>query len=157
MSIHPGVNEYITECLKTIKELLKKNEVRKVTIVFSDKHQTPIERFVFDLLDLNRNFQIESDPYLLRIEEALRGFCLKLSVIGSNVKPLPGDSTFSIQIHTIETASMSLAEDHNFEDFPWIEADVQETEVMEPNIIPIKTMETGFLKLQTYVEESVIK
>lgn len=157
MSIHPHLNEYITECLKTIKELLKKNEVRRVTVVFSDKHRTPVEIFVFDILDLNRNFQIESDPYLLRVEEAFRGFCLRLSVTGTQLKPLPEDSTFSVQIHTIETASVSLAEDHNFENFPWIEADLRETEVMEPSIMPIKTMETGYVKLQMYVEESVIK
>ena len=58
MSIHPHVNEYITECLKAIKELLKKNEVKKVAIIFTDKHCTPIERFVFDILDLNRNFKM---------------------------------------------------------------------------------------------------
>jgi hypothetical protein len=53
MSTHPYLNEYITECLKSIRELLKKNEVRKVTVTFFDESQRPIERFVFDILDLN--------------------------------------------------------------------------------------------------------
>jgi mitotic spindle assembly checkpoint protein MAD2B len=54
MSTHPYLNEYISECLKTIKELLKKNEVRKVTVTFFDETQIPVERFVFDILDLNK-------------------------------------------------------------------------------------------------------
>lgn len=54
MSIHPYLNEYITECLKTIRDLLQKNEVRKVTVTFFNETQRAIERFVFDILDLNR-------------------------------------------------------------------------------------------------------
>jgi hypothetical protein len=41
-----------------------------------------------------------------------------------------------------------------FQDFPWIETDQQETELCSPNIVPIKTVDTGLLKLQMYVEES---
>jgi hypothetical protein len=54
MSTHPYLNEYITECLKTARELLKKNEVRKVTVVFFDEVHRPVERFVFDILDLSK-------------------------------------------------------------------------------------------------------
>lgn len=54
MSTHPYLNEYITECLKTIRDLLQKNEVRKVTLTFFDETQRAIERFVFDILDLNK-------------------------------------------------------------------------------------------------------
>lgn len=54
MSTHPYLNEYITECLKTIRDLLQKNEVRKVTVTFFNETQRPIERFVFDILDLNK-------------------------------------------------------------------------------------------------------
>jgi mitotic spindle assembly checkpoint protein MAD2B len=54
MSTHPHLNEYVTECLKTIRELLKRNEVQKVTVVFFDEDQTPVERFVFDILHLNK-------------------------------------------------------------------------------------------------------
>ena len=54
MSTHPYLNEYITECLKTIRDLLQKNEVRKVTVTFFNESQRAIERFVFDILDLNK-------------------------------------------------------------------------------------------------------
>lgn len=54
MSTHPYLNEYITECLKTIRDLLQKNEVRKVTVTFFNENQRAIERFVFDILDLNK-------------------------------------------------------------------------------------------------------
>lgn len=41
-----------------------------------------------------------------------------------------------------------------FQDFPWIETDKQETELYNPHIVPIKTLDTSLLKLQMYVEES---
>jgi hypothetical protein len=41
-----------------------------------------------------------------------------------------------------------------FQDFPWIESDEQENEVLSANLLPIKTLDTGLLKLQIYVEES---
>jgi hypothetical protein len=40
-----------------------------------------------------------------------------------------------------------------FQDFPWIETDEQENEVLNANITPIKTLDTGLLKVQMYVEE----
>ncbi|XP_021922607.1 mitotic spindle assembly checkpoint protein MAD2B isoform X3 [Zootermopsis nevadensis] len=153
MSTHPYLNEYITECLKTIKDLLTKNEVRKVTVVFFDEAQIPVERFIFDILDLNRTLN-QDDPYFIKGEEALRGFCLKLAMTGSNLKPLPSKSTFRVQLHTIEAVSVSLAEEPRYQDFPWIETVEQETEVMNPSIVPIRTLDTGFHKLQVYVEES---
>jgi len=41
-----------------------------------------------------------------------------------------------------------------FQDFPWIETDEQENEVLNASITPIKTLDTGLLKVQMYVEES---
>ncbi|XP_069703027.1 mitotic spindle assembly checkpoint protein MAD2B [Periplaneta americana] len=156
MSVHPYLNEYITECLKTVRELLKKNEVRKVTLTFFDRNLQPIERFVFDILDLNTKLNV-NDPYFIKGEEALRGFCLKLSITGSYLKPLPQESTFSMQIHTTEAVSVSLAEDPRFQDFPWIEIDAYQTNMLDPSIVPIRTLDTDFLKLQMYVEESADK
>ncbi|GFG35471.1 hypothetical protein Cfor_09126 [Coptotermes formosanus] len=153
MSTHPYLNEYITECLKTIRDLLQKNEVRKVTLTFFDETQRAIERFVFDILDLNKTLN-QDDPYFIKGEEAFRGFCVKLAVTASCLRPLPNKSTFRVQIHTIETVSVSLAEDPRYQDFPWIESDEQENEVMNANIVPIKTLDTGLLKLQIYVEQT---
>jgi hypothetical protein len=51
------------------------------------------------------------DPYFIKGEEAFRAFCLKLAVTASYLRPLPQNSTFRVQIHTTETASVSLAED----------------------------------------------
>lgn len=153
MSIHPYLNEYITECLKTIRDLLQRNEVRKVTVTFFNETQRAIERFVFDILDLNKTLN-QDDPYFIKGEEAFRGFCLKLAVTASYLRPLPEKSTFRVQIHTSETVSVSLAEDPRYQDFPWIETDEQENEVLNANITPIKTLDTGLLKVQMYVEES---
>ncbi|PSN52363.1 hypothetical protein C0J52_06713 [Blattella germanica] len=98
-----------------------------------------------------------SDPYFIKGEEALRGFCLRLSMIASSLKPLPEESSFAVHVHSTEAATLSLAEDHRFQDFPWIETDVQGTNIMEPTIVPLRTVDTGYLKLQMYVEESSVK
>ena len=55
------------------------------------------------------------DPYFIKGEEAFRAFCLKLAVTASYLRPLPQKSTFRVQIHTIETASVSLAEDPRYQ------------------------------------------
>lgn len=55
------------------------------------------------------------DPYFIKGEEAFRGFCLKLAVTANYLRPLPEKSTFKVQIHTIETVSVSLAEDPRYQ------------------------------------------
>lgn len=93
------------------------------------------------------------DPFFLKTEEALRTFCLKLSTSGSYLKPLPENSTFSVQIHTNEAAHVALSENPVCENFPWIEADDGSVDIKEQILLPLKTVNTEYLKLQMYAVE----
>ncbi|XP_017759351.1 PREDICTED: mitotic spindle assembly checkpoint protein MAD2B [Eufriesea mexicana] len=153
VSEHPELNEYIKNVLNTIRELIKEDEnsVKAVNLVFYNKKKMPIEKFVFDLLKLQAN-NTENDPYYLKTEESLRTICLKLSMCESYLKPLPEDSSFSIEIQTYETAHVTLNENPCCEDFPWI-IDENALEMTNKNLLPLKTIKTDCLNLQMYVIE----
>ncbi|XP_029051224.1 mitotic spindle assembly checkpoint protein MAD2B [Osmia bicornis bicornis] len=154
VSEHPELNEYLKNVLNAIRELIKEDEnsVKAVYLVFYNKNKQPIEKFVFDLVKLQAN-STEKDPYYLKTEEALRTICLKLSMCEAYLKPLPEDSTFSIEIKTYETAHVALNENPYCEDFPWI-IDEDALEMTEKTLLPLKTIKTDCLNLQMYVLES---
>ncbi|XP_076679802.1 DNA polymerase zeta subunit 2 [Andrena cerasifolii] len=154
VSEHPELNEYIKNVLNAIRELVKEDEnsVKAVNLVFYNRTKQPIEKFVFELVKLQAN-AAEKDPYYLKTEEALRTICLKLSMCGAYLKPLPEDSSFSIEIQTYETAHVAVSENPRCEDFPWI-IDEGNLEMRDNNLLPLKTVRTDCLNLQMYVLES---
>ncbi|KAK9307130.1 hypothetical protein QLX08_002453 [Tetragonisca angustula] len=153
VSEHPELNEYIKNVLNAIRELVKEDEnsVKTVNLVFYNKQKEPIEKFVFDLAKLQAN-NTEKDPYYLKTEESLRTICLKLSMCETYLKPLPEDSSFSIEIETYETAHVSLNENPHCEDFPWI-INEDAPEMINKNLLPLKTIKTDCLNMQMYVIE----
>lgn len=153
VSKHPGVNEYISESLRSVRALLRRKHLKGVCVCFYDDSQIPIERFVFDLLDIEENFRIGhdfSDAYLLQLRDGFRAFTLKLAA--ADMKPLCEQSTFQIHICTTERGSHTLASDPAFQDFPWINLEERENELTSPSLVPLRTIESDFLKLQIYRE-----
>jgi len=67
------------------------------------------------------------------------------------LKPIPDNSTFSIEIQTYETAHIILSENPKCEDFPWIIKD--DTEMIDKNLLPLKDIKTDCLSLQLYLIE----
>ncbi|KAK2577522.1 hypothetical protein KPH14_003613 [Odynerus spinipes] len=154
ISEQPELNEYLRNVLITIRELLKEDEnnIKAVNFVIYNKHRIPLEKFVFDFVKLQTR-EINIDPYYLETEEALRTTCLKLSTCDTYLKPLPEDSSFSIEIQTYETARVFLCENPICEDFPWIVED-EIIEMVTKRLLPVKTVKTDCLNLQIYVVES---
>ncbi|XP_076229796.1 DNA polymerase zeta subunit 2 isoform X2 [Nomia melanderi] len=154
VSEHPELNEYLKNVLNAIKELIKEDEssIKAVSLVIYNKNKQPIEKFIFDLVKIQPN-SAEKDPYYLKTEEALRTICLKLSMCEAYLKPLPQDSTFSIEIQTYEAAHVGLSENPCCEDFPWI-INEELPEIPDTNLLPLKTVKTDCLNLQMYVIES---
>lgn len=180
VSVHPDLNEYLMNILNAIRELIKEDEnsVKAITLTFYNKNRLPVEKFVFDMVKLQAelaeyvvavdklhleflelqsfinlcNFVLRKDPYYLKTEEALKTICLKLSTCDTYLKPLPDDSTFSIEIQTYETAHIILSENPKCEDFPWIIEDSAE-EMMNTSLLPLKDIKTDCLSLQMYVIE----
>ncbi|XP_003702877.3 DNA polymerase zeta subunit 2 [Megachile rotundata] len=154
VSEHPELNEYLKNVLSAIRELIRENDssIKAINLVFYNKNKQPIEKFIFDLVKLQTN-STEKDPYYLRTEEALRTICLKLSMCEAYLKPLPEDSTFSIEIQTYETAHVALNENPRCEDFPWIINEAA-LEMTDKTLLPLKTINTDCLHLQMYVLEN---
>ncbi|KAK7861952.1 hypothetical protein R5R35_006321 [Gryllus longicercus] len=156
-SIHPEVNSYITESLKGIQELIKKNEVKKVCVVFCDKNTLPIDKIVFDVLALYSRLVV-GDSYFIHTEESLRAALLKISHTCRTLKELPEDASFLIQVHTTETASLTLTDDpNNQEDFPWIEAERKCTDIVDGEIVPVREIDTDYLHLEVYALQTAKK
>ncbi|KAG5339535.1 MD2L2 protein, partial [Acromyrmex charruanus] len=153
VSEHPELNEYLSNVLNAIRELIKEDEnsIRAINLTFYNKNKSPIEKFVFDMIKLQAEF-MERDPYYLKTEEALKTICLKLSMCDTYLRAIPDNSTFSIEIQTYETAHVTLSENPKCEDFPWIIKD-DAVEMINKNLLPLKDIKTDCLNLQLYVIE----
>lgn len=157
MCIHPGVSSYISSSVGAIVPVLEKGEVDKVVVAVLGEDKRPLEKFVFDIDQLPTKPQnIKEDPSLQRLEEALRAFCLKLSISDSLLKPLPGGTqcTFAIHLHVPENVSNDLTVE---QDCHWIPAEAEQVEVPDAQIVPLKTLRTQVCNMQLYVEESSAK
>ncbi|XP_029156012.1 mitotic spindle assembly checkpoint protein MAD2B [Nylanderia fulva] len=153
VSEHPELNEYLSNILNAIRELIKEDEssIKTISLTFYNENKLPIEKFVFDIIKLQAEF-VEKDPYYLKTEEAVKTICLKLSMCDTYLKPLPDGSTFSIEIQTCETAHIILSENPKCEDFPWIVED-GDVEMTNKTLLPLKNIKTDCLNLQMYVIE----
>lgn len=57
VSKHPELNEYITESLKSVRLLIRHGCLKSVVVCFYNKEEVPVERFVFDVLNVQANFR----------------------------------------------------------------------------------------------------
>ncbi|GFN79419.1 mitotic spindle assembly checkpoint protein mad2b [Plakobranchus ocellatus] len=94
------------------------------------------------------------DPHLFQIEQALRGFLLKLSISDALLHPAMKDSSWTVHVHT-KSSTLSSVDDYLLQkDFPWVEADEKEQCMRNSKIVPIKSYNSDFLHMQLYAEEN---
>ncbi|KXJ14714.1 Mitotic spindle assembly checkpoint protein MAD2B [Exaiptasia diaphana] len=153
MCCHPELNSYIQEVLLTIKPLVEKNEVSKISLVISNKNHQPVERFTFEV-NQPEQLSLSNDDLLLHTESALRAFLLKINVSDALLKTNPPDCTFTVLATTKQSAHIRLQSTTKGEEFPWIPADIESTDTTNFFITPLKSMSTPILKMQLYVEEN---
>ncbi|KAK3699911.1 hypothetical protein QZH41_016577, partial [Actinostola sp. cb2023] len=87
-SIALPVYSYIQDVLLTVKPLIDKNEVSKISLVISNKNHQPVERFTFEV-NQPHQFTLSDDNLLLHTESALRAFLLKINVSDALLKTNP--------------------------------------------------------------------
>lgn len=150
-SIHPEVNQYIDLCLKTIAECLKSGRLKRLEFAITDNSYKPVLKFVFDF-DHISDYDETSDAYLIKTEQNLRAFCLQLATVSHKFINLPEDASFTIYIHTNESAAVALASDPNLEEFPLVEVDEKYEESDE--ILPIRRFSVRNYNIDTYIEFS---
>jgi mitotic spindle assembly checkpoint protein MAD2B len=127
-----------------------------------DKNYAPVERFVFDIQTLvdpkAGNDQTTQDTAMTAedIEVYLRAFLRKISVCDSVLRPNPPECTFALVLQLRDGTPTAIK--HGF---PWVPDDQSSdgTIVGQPSSthIPLKTMNTGLVKVHFFVEETSFK
>lgn len=64
VSKHPALNEYINESLRTVRGLLRLQQLKCLSVCFYNEDEMPIERFVFDILDIQERYKISPSLYV---------------------------------------------------------------------------------------------
>lgn len=147
VSIHPKVNEYISQCLKAAKDILRWDKVNKISLVIETADGLFLEKYVFEI---HQPSECTSDCYFVKTEEVFRDYLLKLSLVTGRASVLPENCTFQIQITTNEQSSVRLNENVSNCHFPWIEAeDIHKL----TSIMPLKTLDTDNLRIKMYIQK----
>lgn len=151
MSVHPDLNQYISNCITSLRPLLLKDKVTALAVAFLGPPNEVVQRFVFEIAQINSAFKACSHS-MLDIERALRALCLKIATPATELKPLPKGCHFAVQIHTrdalLEGPQMQLVD----KNFTWITADTRHSILDDPQIIPLKTVDSSMFKMQLFVE-----
>ncbi|KAH9291827.1 hypothetical protein KI387_042983, partial [Taxus chinensis] len=127
----PLLRDYIHSVVESLQTYIDKDMVERVAIIFSDKNQIPVEKFVFRLI-VNKSFK--SDFLANDIEYALRAFLLKLSVFESKLQPLPDDCAWEI-VGYFKQLPGNSSDRGQF----WIPTDTKHWQ-QPPLITPVKSM-----------------
>ncbi|XP_041378003.1 mitotic spindle assembly checkpoint protein MAD2B-like [Gigantopelta aegis] len=152
MCVHPEVTQYISSLVDGVTVLLEKRLVDKVVIVILRGDNSPVENFVFEICGpLTKN---RTDNYLYDLEQSLRAFILKLNICDGLLQPLPSDCSWTLHVHTRDSAIQKLEEKQDSLNFPWVEADEKEQTVVDSKLVPLKSMKSNLFQMQLYVEES---
>ncbi|KAK9768670.1 hypothetical protein K7432_000505 [Basidiobolus ranarum] len=160
MSRHPQLNAYIQDMVLACRPDLEKGDVETMTLVVVNKNQIPIERFVFEINTLfepkDKGEQRIGSMNANDVELYLRAFLLKISVCDAMLKPNPNGCTFSLVIQLqdgINTPTQAK------DGYPWIPAEPNQQPMGMPraDLIMLKSIDTGLLKVQLYVEESNVE
>ncbi|XP_060591862.1 mitotic spindle assembly checkpoint protein MAD2B-like [Ruditapes philippinarum] len=152
MCLHPDVTDYISKVIQSVKVMVASGDVSMVTVVVIDQSQNPVERFVFELGASGS--EDRDDPYLFRLEDALRGFLLKLNIADTQLRPLPQECSWVVHVHTKESTADKFIQQKTIEDLSWVPADIKQTQLKDPVLLPLKTTNNKMLKMQLYIEES---
>ncbi|KAF5288728.1 hypothetical protein FQA39_LY15300 [Lamprigera yunnana] len=150
-SMHPQLNDYITECLKAAKFHAKDRLLRRLLICIVGP-DIVYERFVFEVLCLQSTF--EKDPLYVKLEQNLRDFCLKLHSASYYLDPLPNTATFRVMLHTTNYSNVSYNNNSAFEAFPMICINEHEYKIPTPEVVPLHTIDTDSIIVQIYIEKN---
>lgn len=153
--LHPEVSQYITNISTSIRSLLMEGAVDRVVVVITAPDSHALERFVFDIDHTAQNKRPErEDTYLLLLEQSLRALLLKLNVSHALLQPLPPNCSWTIHLHTKESAADKMEEQLRNKNFTWVEAEESQQRVADPQLIPLRSLDSTLFKVQLYAEES---
>ncbi|XP_046398699.1 mitotic spindle assembly checkpoint protein MAD2B [Ischnura elegans] len=149
VSIHPDVRKYVFNIMSAAKQLMEKNEFKKLSINILSGDSQIIERHFLHLARFNDPIKTD-DMYFTQLESSLRSLHLKQSTSLGNLKSLPKDSRFSVHLHTTEMGTSLLEDDTKPQDFPFVLVPEDEIRMCTPGILPISTVSLDNARLALY-------
>lgn len=141
---HPQLASYIHSVTSALFSHIHKGLVERVVVIFYDKDQVPIERFVFKI---NVNQTYRSDVDQNELEFALRAFLVKLTVAEPITKMLPPGCNWEITAYFRSLPQESSSKEPQL----WIPTDTKQW-MQPPDINPIKSLRSEPLNIQLYIE-----
>ncbi|GAB6031846.1 MAD2 mitotic arrest deficient-like 2 [Chamberlinius hualienensis] len=153
MSVHPELNNYLINCVKSMRSKLLANEVQAIAIAFLEESTSNIvQRFVIEIGDVKTAVK-QCEHNLAAIEEVLRSFCVKIATCNVELKPLPPGCCFKLFIHTrsLNPVNTTVISDPTKE-VVWIESDSTRARIMNPLVTPVKSTDNSILQMQLFVE-----
>lgn len=154
MSSHPGLNNYITGSLSSIKNLIQQKNICQVSLLIEDGN-TPVENFVFEVNVLQNIPRKESD--YSELEQSLRSVILRILACGAEMRKLKESCSFEILVSCEKDCETDL--NMNDQDaMKWIKVEKGDfSEQLQPNkIIPVKALSSSnILSMQLVVEQMV--
>ncbi|XP_074655165.1 mitotic spindle assembly checkpoint protein MAD2B-like [Tubulanus polymorphus] len=156
MCCHPDVNKYIQDTITGLKLILDRQSLEKICLIILSPDHKPLEKFTFEI-GTKQNPSLSEDKFLLKLEQSLRAFLLKLNICDATLESLPEECSWAVQVHTKDSTFLEIEERQIEKDFPWIEADESQTIIEDANVVPLKALNSSLIKMQLYVEESGTK
>lgn len=89
---------------------------------------------------------------LAQFEETMRALLLSLDAKCKNLRALPKQVSFSIQLHTTQSAHVRLTDDVKLQDFPWIRQEQQQEHCEQhiANVVPLADVAGVQIYAQNY-------
>jgi mitotic spindle assembly checkpoint protein MAD2B len=145
-STYPALNNYINSLLQTIKPDLKLGKLNKLYICLK-KNQLTVEKYTFQIIAIADGLKSLPSEEL---ECYLRAFFLKLSCLDSHLTPIPSGSEWAAYVELTNQDSFLNSDE-------LIPAQGKEIKVEKGRLLPLRTVNTGLMKLELFVEETVTK
>lgn len=143
-SRHPDVNAYIETSVHSLQELIDRGSIQKLAVIILDEEDKAVERHVFSFSLKNKEITTTRD--VDDVEQAFKGFLLKINALGSMECTVQDGWTFEVVLYSSDREYPGIEQ--------WVEEDVQEgrIEIKRPVVTPIKTMHHGTMFLQAFSE-----
>lgn len=166
---HPKVCEWINDAVNAVEAELLKGSVDRVAVVIYNKHNKPLERFVFDVSRFPTVSAAEVDIPLRRLdtdepglpilptvdmEEQFRATMHKLSNCSNGLNALPKGCTFTVAIELKGAGHVPIGHPQ-----PWVPAEAQAGQGFggETRTRPVRAVAAGEMIFETWIEEVKLK
>ncbi|XP_004365102.2 mitotic arrest defective protein 2B [Capsaspora owczarzaki ATCC 30864] len=153
MNRHPELNRYILDIVSSLRPWMEKRLVTRVAVnvvnpVDTSTDETAIlERFVFEVqaatLPASRSVSLAD------IELMLRAVLIKISLCDALLQPV-----LAKDLETQASGTIGMYKDHRL---PWIMAEPRDAILANPFLHPLKSVHTGLLQMQLFVEERAVE